>query len=306
MHGARTILPLALATLLALAAACLTAGPPARRRLGIAVGIASMLPVWLLPRDLELVRGVSALVAFVWTMRVIDLRRGEWTIRARLGHVASFVDTRTLASARPRLAADGLAPTLAWIALAAAAGWAVVSLTHLSGPAYWAARWSAGVVLTYSAIAALYASVTVTYAAIGFATPPLHVAPILSRSVQELWGERWARPIGRWLGETLFLPFARTRPMIGVCAAFGVSAAFHPYAVWVAMGAIDGLAMAGATLAYFVLQGAVVAIERGAGVRRWAPWAGHAWTVVWMLGPAPLFIEPILRVLGFPVASGAP
>ena len=38
--------------------------------------------------------------------------------------------------------------------------------------------------------------------------------------------------------------------------------------------------------------------ERGLGVRRWAPWAGHAWTVAVLGALSPLMVEPGLRVLG--------
>jgi hypothetical protein len=57
--------------------------------------------------------------------------------------------------------------------------------------------------------------------------------------------------------------------------------------------------MGACTFAYFVAQGAIMKLERVAGVRRWAPWAGHAWTVVWMLALAPGFVEPIVQGLGF-------
>ena len=57
--------------------------------------------------------------------------------------------------------------------------------------------------------------------------------------------------------------------------AFLVSAGFHAYAIWVGLGFVRGLAMAGLTLAYFVSQGIVMALERALGVRTWSPFAGH-------------------------------
>lgn len=239
-------------------------------------------------------------------MRVIDLRRGTWSLPARVVHTFSVVDTRLLVRGPRRLDVAGLFNALGWIAAAVAAAWGLGAL-HAAGGEAWITRWAIGVVLVYAAISTLYGMMAVGYRALGFQTPPLHVAPILARSVQELWGERWAKPISRWLGETCFRPWARTRPLVGVLAAFAVSAFFHAYAVWVALGVFDGLALTAVMFAYFVLQGAVMNVERVAGVRRWPAWAGHAWTVVWMLAFAPFFVEPALRVLGYaaPAREGA-
>jgi len=33
-------------------------------------------------------------------------------------------------------------------------------------------------------------------------------------------------------------------------------------------------------------------------VKKWAPWAGHLWTVTLMLATAPMFLEPTARILG--------
>jgi hypothetical protein len=51
------------------------------------------------------------------------------------------------------------------------------------------------------------------------------------------------------------------------------------------------------TVAYFVAQAIVMSVEQVLGVRRWPMAAGHAWTVAWMLALAPLFVEPIVRLL---------
>src|SRR5664279_2002316 len=109
----------------------------------------------------------------------------------------------------------------------------------------------------------MYRGMFLGYSALGFDTPPLHIAPVRSRSVQELWGERWARPISDWLSETFFRPWARRRrPLLGIVLAFSVSAAFHAYAVWVGFGFSAGAAMAALTFGYFVAQAFVMALER--------------------------------------------
>jgi hypothetical protein len=116
--------------------------------------------------------------------------------------------------------------------------------------------------------------------------------------VQELWGQRWARPVSRWLGEHVFRPLARRRrPGLGALLAFAGSAAFHAYGAWVGLGLVEGLPMAACVLAYFLVQAVIIAMERWLGVRRWPPWAGHAWTVGWMVVTAPLFVEPAAQVV---------
>jgi hypothetical protein len=251
-----------------------------------------MAPAWSLEHPI--LRGVAAIVAFTWTMRLVDLLGDHaWPPWRRVLHVLSVVDSRRLIRTSPRLEIFGLVQALAWLALAGACVWALL------GDPVRPIRWAAGLVLVYAAVSALYLVLFVAYRALGFVTPPLHLTPILSRSIQEFWGARWARPISDWLGDTFFRPYARRRrPLTGVVLAFTVSAAFHAYAVWVALGVVDGLPMAGVMWMYFLIQGALMAIERVAGVRRWPRWAGHAWTVVWMVVVSPMFVEPILRVLG--------
>lgn len=304
MHGVQLIVPPLVAVLLTIVAAWITTGTGPRRSLGVAIGIAAMLPVWWLPSEYPLARGICALVAFLGTMRVVDLSRGDWPLPRRLRHVLSAVDSRRLIRRPPRLDWTALGQALAWSGIAAAGVWGLQMSLRQHGPIAWLTRWGSGLVVVYSAVAALYLFVPVAYGAIGFDTPPLHVAPFRSRSVQELWGERWARPISDWLGDNFFKPYARKRrPLTGILLAFAVSAAFHAYAVWVALGLVDGLVMAATMFAYFILQGAIMKLERVVRVRRWRPWPGHAWTVAWMVMLAPIFIEPVVTAMGFPAPS---
>jgi hypothetical protein len=296
---AAILVPNLVAWLLVLLAALWTSGPPWRRATGIGVALCAFLPPWFLPENEPLVRGVSALIAVIGAMRVLDLRRGAWRVRERLTHVISVVDTRRLVRVPSRADARAVATGLVWLGLALV-GYSFLRARPPAAPvAFWAARWGCALVVVYAGVSAGYSFAHTGYALLGFETGALHISPALARSVQELWGERWARPISIWLLETFFRPCARRRrPQTGAVLAFAVSAAFHAYAIWVALGLVRGLTMTGSMLAYFLVQALVIALERSVGVKRWPPWAGHAWTVSWMLATAPLFLEPSVRVLG--------
>ena len=289
---------LAGSTLTLLGAVC-TTGSRARRRFGVALALSAIFPPWMMPAKYGLVRGVVALMAFVGAGRTSDLYRGDWSFWERVWHVVSVADTRKLTRAPRRLDGPRMIGGLAWLGLGLAAAFLLFTVVPSGRVAFWGARWGFGVLVVYGCIAAGYRFAEVAYAALGFVTAPLHVAPILARSVQEFWGERWARPVNLWLATTLFWPYARRRrPLLGALAAFSVSAGFHAYVVWVALGPTTGLVPAGSMFAYFVVQAAVLAGERWIGVRTWPSWAGHTWTVACMLATAPLFLEPAVRTLG--------
>ena len=146
----------------------------------------------------------------------------------------------------------------------------------------------------YAAIDAGYAVVRAGYRALGFVTPPLHVWPLASLSVAELWGMRWARPVSHWLRKTCFRPLARRRrPVLGVLLGFVVSGFGHAYPVLVALGP----SMAAMMLGYFAVQGLVVVAEPRLGVDKWPRALRRTWTIVLMVATSPLFVEPCLRVL---------
>ena len=146
----------------------------------------------------------------------------------------------------------------------------------------------------YAAIDGGYTMVRAVYRAVGFVTPPLHVWPLASMSVGELWGMRWARPVSDWLRKTCFLPLARrAHPALGILLCFVVSAVGHAYPLFVALGP----AMAAMMLGYFMLQGAVVVAETRLGIAKWPRALRRSWTVVVMVITSPLFVEPCLRVI---------
>ena len=292
------LVPLVASSITLIAAWC-TTGSRARRAIGVAIAISAMLVPWLLPPRPALYRAILALVYFVNVMRIVDLAlsRAQWSFGRRALHVASVVDSRRIVRRAPRLEGAALAGFVGWQLLFAACLYVLLTRTPETGALHWIVRWSAGIIAIYAAVSGLYRFMVVVYGALGFECPPLHVMPARSRSVQELWGERWARPISDWLGATFFRPWARRRrPLVGVLLAFVVSAAFHAYAIWVGLGFFSGLTMMALTFGYFVAQAIVMSIEQAARVRRWSPAAGHVWTIAWMLALSPMFIEPALRL----------
>jgi hypothetical protein len=239
-----------------------------------------------------LLRGLSALMGFIGLLRIVDTVRSRepWSGWRRVLHVVSFVDSRTLRRARPYLDFLAVGRALLWAALAAAGFYVAHSSRQL-------VRWGGGLVLAYAVIESGYLLGGTAYRALGFVPPRLHVWPVASLSVGELWGARWARPVSAWLRETCFRPLARRgHPMLGLLLGFFVSAVGHAYPVLVAIG----LPMAALMLAFFLVQGIFVIIEVRLGTSRWSRPARRAWTVTIMVASSPLFVEPALRVLGCP------
>ena len=241
-----------------------------------------------------LLRGLCALMGFVGLLRIVDIVRSRqpWSVWRRVLHVVSFVDSRTLRRAPPHLDFRALGRALLWAALAA--GGFYVAVAHSPRQLV---RWGGGLVFAYAVIESGYLFGGAAYRALGFVAPRLHVWPVASLSVGELWGVRWARPISAWLRETCFRPLARRgQPMLGLLLGFVVSAIGHAYPVLVA---ID-LPLAAMMFAFFLVQGIFVIIEGRLGVSRWSRPARRVWTVTIMVTSSPLFVEPALRVLGYP------
>jgi hypothetical protein len=277
---------LLLQTAFAVAAALVS---PRSRSAALALGAAAFFVAPWLAGPIALVRGLSALWGFTLFIRVIDIARSSerWSARHRILHVFSFVDSRTLRRAPPRLDVRAFARALAWGALSVGGWYVAHSPRHL-------ARWGGGLVLVYSAIESGWAFAGAAYRVLGFVGPRLHDWPLASLSVAELWGKRWARPVSAWLRDTFFRPLARRgHPLLGVLLGFVVSGIGHAYPVLVA---ID-LPAAAMMFAFFVVQGAFVTIEGRLGMARRSRAARRAWTVTVMIASSPLFVEPAMRVL---------
>jgi hypothetical protein len=269
---------------------------PTHKLLALTLSAAASLALPWLAGPIPLVRGTFALVLFVAAFRVIDLVRSRepWSARRRIVHALSVIDSRLLRRERPRIDLGALAAALVWGGLAGLALHAVRNLApgYAVNPLW--LRLGGGLVFAYAAIDSGYAMVRAGYRALGFVTPPLHVWPLASMSVGELWGMRWARPVSHWLRETCFLPLARRgHPALGVLLCFVASAFGHAYPVLVALGP----AMAAMMFGYFVVQGLVVVAEPRLGMAKWPRPLRHFWTIVIMFATSPLFVAPCLHVV---------
>lgn len=166
------------------------------KSVAIALGLVGVFGAPWLAGSNPLARGGSTLLGFIGLIRIIDVvrTREPWSEWRRLIHVESFVDSRTVQRAPMRIDFLALGRALLW------AGAAMIGLRVAQSPSI-AARWGGGVVFTYAVIEAGYAAFGATYRGLGFIAPPLHVYPIASLSITELWGKRWAIPVSIWLRE---------------------------------------------------------------------------------------------------------
>jgi hypothetical protein len=280
--------------LVAAAAGALTAGGSRRRLAGVAVAALGLLGPLLGGGESIPGRAVAALAA-VWIFaRTLDLWRDPtpWSIGRRILLVIALFDSRQARREPARLDPAGALRAVGFGALGLAGLWgAFVLAPRFAGAPAWGLRWLCGLVFVYALPEAIAGGLRSAGAAVGVAIPELHRDPIAAASLREFWGVRWNRTVGSWLRRHFWLPFARRRrPVHGLAAAFAASALLHAWFAGVALGP-GGAAVMGS---YFLVQGVLVGLE----ARLALP--GPAGRVFALLGaglPAPLFVEPILRVV---------
>lgn len=286
-----TILALAVAAL----AGILAAGGRWRRGLAIGVSTSAVLVPWM--AETRLVQAFLAVFSLVSLGRVVDLvrMRTSYAWPRRVIHALSSFDSRKATVAPPKVPRIAVMSVLLYAPLMLLGLYVIVRIAPgVRESLRFLVRSAGGLVFAYCLTETAYATVWGGMRAIGFLFPPLHVSPILSRSVQEFWGERWNRTVNDWLRTNCFMPLARRRkPVLGVIAAFVVSAGLHAYMTFVPLG----LVMTGWMTAYFLIQPLLIGIERMLDVGQWSTPAAHLWTVTVMVLPSPLFVEPMLQIL---------
>lgn len=251
--------------------------------------IAALVSPWFIHPEHTFWRALTALYASFAVGRTADILKheGEAPARWRVGHMFSLIDTRLIRRGRPRL------PWEALFRLAVAAGVAFSALRWL--PQFTLGRWAVGLVFIYALVEAVAAGFLLLLSGLGLRSPPLHVDPILSRSVRQFWAERWNRVVSRLLASHIFIPLARRGSRgLGLLLCFAVSGLGHGYFTWVAAGPRQALAMT----AFFLVQWPAIMLERLLKVERWGSVGARLWTVSVMLAASPLFVFPALGCVG--------
>lgn len=283
-----------LATVLSLAAppllGALAAGSPGRRAAAVTLGTAALALPFYGP-EIPLVKGLLA-VGLAWTwIRVTELAAAPGPpVWRRVALVVTVVELRHLrpAPAGRRQAWPMLVRVAAFAPVVVFGGW-------LAATRHGLARLAGGTLFVYGFTDAVMALLWAAFRAAGRDLPLLHRDPLRARSIGEFW-RRWNTTVGGFLSARIHVPLARRgHPTLGLAAAFAVSAAAHAYIVWVPLGAT----MAAWIAAFFIVQLALVGLERALRVRRWPPVAAHAWTISAMAVSSPLTVEPLIRVIGW-------
>lgn len=282
-------------TALMVAVGLLTAGSPARRTAGLLLAGATAIVPFLFPTDLPALRFVSALGVVLCAARAFELS-GERPARSaavRVWHTTGVIDTTRVTRGPSTIDLRLLSTIVAFGAVGAAGLYVALELGDTRTPTGWLVRWLGGVTFAYATIDAAERSLRWLYGVFGVRVGRMHDHPIVSRTVTELWGRRWNQIVGGFLRRRLYAPLARrSRPWLGLAAAFLVSTLLHVYLAWAALGLGLGLVMG----AFFVSQAVLVALERGLRVARWPRRLARAWTLTTVLATSPLFVEPTLRV----------
>lgn len=244
-----------------------------------------------------------ALSASLALLKTLDLSRQPIPSgAARLLHLATLVDVRLATRRERRFEAAALLGSFAWAGLAAVALLlAAIVAPRCAHPAvHYGLRWGGALAFALAAFEVATRQTRVAARLLGFEVPELQDAPYRSRTVRELWGVRWNRAIGGWLRAHVFVPLRpRIGPALAALAVFGVSALLHAYLVGASLG-LGGALLIGA---FFLCQGAALALERRLGVARWPPAAARAWTLGTVLASSPLVAEPMMR-LADPLLGG--
>ncbi len=158
------------------------------------------------------------------------------------------------------------------------------------------ARWLAGGIMLLAFAGMATACHNFLTALMGLTAPSLLQSPYLATSVSEFWSKRWNPAASVLFFRTYcFAPLARRGVTLALFATFFVSAVAH---VLLAYMAIVRWGISLVCGAFFLVQPLLIVAERWMKVRRWRPAAGRAWTLAVLTITSPLFVEPVLQIVG--------
>lgn len=125
---------------------------------------------------------------------------------------------------------------------------------------------------------------------------PIHHRPLSSPSLSEFWGRRWNLWVQDWIAD-MGRPFRRSHKT-KILASFLFSGIFHEAMVNLPHWLISGESYFGTMLAYFIIQGAGLYLDKKI-FRHRGPFLRRLWCWLVVVLPAPLFINaPLLRFFG--------
>lgn len=272
-------------------------------------------PLVLLPSGAMLFRHRIPAWAFMWTLAIAIYAALKWVSWWRSPARVGATGLRSLGYliAWPGMDAESFLDACARVTSPPLREWAwAISKTALGAILVWvvARRVPAGqllmrgwVGLVGMVLLAHFGSfhiVALVWQYFGVNAVPIMSAPIRSASLGEFWGQRWNLGFRQLAHDLIFRPLHRRLGTGGAgFLVFVVSGLIHDFVISLPAGAGYGL-----PTAYFVLQGAGVAVERSrAGkhldLRRGLP--GWLFTAVVTAGPAFwLFHPPFLRNVVLP------
>lgn len=267
-----------------------------RRDASVFLVIAALLLPLSLPAG-ALPRALLSSLALLSLVKVLQIAQHpeRWPPGDRLWHALvpfDIYDTRRRARALDR---DLLAVLALHSALALAALLGLWLLPRALPLGMMLVRMTLGALLVYSAMDAITAGLRLAHALSGVSVPPIQSTPIASQSVREFWSQRWNKPVSDWLAEFVFLPVSRrSNAGWGVIAAFATSGLLHAWMFYAAIGWVPAMM----AFAFFIFQAVFVMVESFIRLRELSPRLRRAWTLGMLAISSPLFVEPVLRVLG--------
>lgn len=285
-----------LQALLVLAAVLLMGRRPSRRGASVLLVIAALLMPLYIPAG-PVPRALLSSLALLCLVKVLQIAQHpeRWPRSVRLWHVFAPFDIENTQRGERQLDHRLLASVGLHAALALAALLCLWLLPRALPLTMMLLRMVLGALLVYSAMDAITGAVRLAHGLSGVSVPPIQDTPIASQSIREFWSQRWNKPVSDWLAEFVFIPVSRrSNAGWGVMAAFATSALLHAWMFYAAVGFGPALM----AFAFFIFQAMFVLVESFIRLRQLSPRLRRAWTLGMLGLSSPLFVEPVLRVLG--------
>lgn len=157
------------------------------------------------------------------------------------------------------------------------------------------ARWLAGGIMIFAFAEMETACHKLLTGLMGLMAPAILQSPCLSASVNEFWAKRWNPAASVLFRSFCFKPLARQGVAVATFVTFILSAIGHALLVFMAIGEWNLSLACGA---FFLVQPVFIMIEHSMKITRWRLAARRAWTLFVLALTSPLFVEPLLQIIG--------